>query len=59
MTEKALPIISILMDKLTNEQENAILDKYGEFNITDGKVRLETYLDYRSQPYKKEGNSFD
>ena len=46
---------SILMDKLSKKQEDDILEKYGEFNITDGKVRLETYLDSRSQPYKKEG----
>jgi len=47
---------SILMDKLTLEQEKAILEKYGEYKITDGKVRLETYLDQRATPYKKEGN---
>jgi hypothetical protein len=47
---------SILMDKLTLEQEKAILEKYGEYKITDGKVRLETYLDSRATPYKKEGN---
>jgi len=47
---------SVLMDKLTKQQENDILEKYGEYNITDGKVRLETYMDSRSQPYKKEGN---
>ena len=46
---------SILMDWLTKEQEDATLANYGEFKITDGKVRLETYLDPKADPYPEEG----
>lgn len=46
---------SLLVDILTKEQEDATLQNYGEFNITDSKVRLETYLDLKSEPYSKEG----
>jgi hypothetical protein len=46
---------SLLVDILTKEQENEILYNYGSFLLTDGKVRLETYLDDKSKPYSKEG----
>jgi hypothetical protein len=46
---------SLLVDILTKEQEEATLANYGEFKITDDKVRLETYLDLKAEPYNKEG----
>jgi len=46
---------SLLVDILTKEQEDATLANYGEFKITEGKVRLETYLDPKADPYPEEG----
>ena len=46
---------SILMDILTKEQEYAILANYGAYPITDGKVRLESYLDDKAEPYPVKG----
>jgi len=46
---------SILMDILTKEQEDATLANYGAYPITDGKVRLETYLDNKAVPYPLKG----
>ena len=46
---------SILVDILTKEQEDAILANYGAYPITDGKVRLESYLDDKAKPYSVKG----
>ena len=46
---------SILTDILTKEQEDATLANYGAYPITDGKVRLETYLDDKADPYLENG----
>ena len=46
---------SLLVDILTKEQEEATLANYGEFKITDDKVRLETYLDPNADPYPEKG----
>ena len=46
---------SLLVDILTKQQEDATLANYGEFKITEGKVRLETYLDDKADPYPEKG----
>ena len=46
---------SLLVDTLTKEQEEEIISNYGEFKVTDGKYRLEAYLDSKAEPYSEEG----
>ena len=45
---------SILVDSLSKEQREKILETYGEFNITDDKYRLEAYLEPKAYPWEKE-----
>ena len=47
---------SILTDILSKKQEDATLANYGAYPITDGKVRLETYLDDKAEPYPEKGS---
>ena len=45
---------SLLVDDLSNEQKESILENYNNFYITDDKYRLETYLELKAEPYKLE-----
>lgn len=47
---------SLLVNKLTEKQEEETLKDYGHLLVTDGKLRLETYLDLNADTYTEEGN---
>lgn len=46
---------SVLVDDLTNQQKEDIIDALGRIMVTDQKYRLMAYLDERSVPYEVEG----
>lgn len=46
---------SILVDKLTDEQHNKIMNILGDIYVTDGKNRLLSCVDEKSIPFEKEG----
>ena len=46
---------SILVDRLTEEQEKDTREDVGKLYITETKYRLFTYLDNKAKPYEKEG----
>ena len=46
---------SVLVDDLTNQQKEDIIDALGRIMVTDQKYRLMAYLDERSVPYELEG----
>jgi len=45
---------SLLVDSLTEEQKQKILETYGEFKITNDKYRLEAYLEPKAKPWEEE-----
>lgn len=46
---------SILVDKLTSEQEEKTKKSLGKLFITENKYRLMAYLDTKAEPWEKEG----
>jgi hypothetical protein len=46
---------SILVDHLTEEQQDATIEVLGKIKITGQKYRLMSYLDDRATPFEKEG----
>jgi BspA type Leucine rich repeat region (6 copies)/Domain of unknown function (DUF4347) len=46
---------SILVDHLTEEQEEATIEVLGKIKITGQKYRLMSYLDDRAKPFEEEG----
>lgn len=47
---------SLLVNKLTEKQEEETFKDYGHLLVTDGKLRLETYLDLNADTYSEKGN---
>lgn len=46
---------SILVDKLTQEQESNIFELFGKKFVTDGKYRLPVFMDKRANLYEESG----
>jgi hypothetical protein len=47
---------SILVDDLTEEHRAAIMQVYKRVFVTEGKYRLESYLDERASPWSAKGD---
>jgi hypothetical protein len=46
---------SILVDEITEEERETIIERTGKIYITDNKYRLNACLDDRAEPYQEEG----